>query len=686
MSKKGEQPSAKVRNIGIMAHIDAGKTTVTERLLFITGRLHRMGEVHDGQATMDWMVQEQERGITITSAVTTFEWDGHEVHLIDTPGHVDFTMEVERSLRVLDGVVTVLDGVAGVEPQTETVWDQANRFEIPRLVYVNKLDRFGASFDRCIDSLRSQFLDFTILPLQIPIGLEGEHCGVVDLLEMKGLVWDGSDPAECETGPVPPALEEAAAEAREFLFETLSDLDDEIAEIFLEGEEVPLDLARKVIRRETLARTIAPVLCGSALRNRGIPPLLDAIVSYLPAPADMKTITGIDPKTDETVERALIQKAPFSALAFKVQLMEDGRRMTYIRVYTGKLTTGESVLNATHGFHERVSRIFLMHSSSRKRIESISAGNIVGVLGLKKTTTGDTLTEAAHPILYERIKGYEPVVHQAVEPYTLADKDKLDETLAKLAEEDPTFTTREDKETGQRLIAGMGELHLEIIADRLKRQFGLEVRVGKPQVVLRETISKTNSADAVFDRTHDERRVYGAATVKVQPLKRGAGVEFESTFEHPSMTKELLEVCKDGAMDIARSGPVQGYQMSDLKITLTGADFTDGVIDPVAYRIASAEAARMACEGAGAQIMEPIMAVEVSVTEENLGDGITSINERKGRVEEMFDRGNRRILQAKVPLQRMFGYSKDLRTRTQGRGTFMMRFSHYDVIGKGTGE
>ena len=686
MAKKGDQPSAKVRNIGIMAHIDAGKTTVTERLLYITGRLHRMGEVHDGQATMDWMVQEQERGITITSAVTTFEWDGHEVHLIDTPGHVDFTMEVERSLRVLDGVVTVIDGVAGVEPQTETVWDQANKFEIPRLVYVNKLDRLGASFDRGVESLRSQFLEFTILPLQIPIGLEGDHCGVIDLLEMKALIWNGSDPAEFETGPVPPELEEAAAEAREFLFETLSDFDDEVAELFLDGQEVPLDVARRVLRRETLARTIAPVLCGSALRNRGIPPLLDAIVSYLPAPADMKSITGLDPKTGEPVERALIERAPFSALAFKVQLMEDGRRMTYLRIYTGKLTTGESVHNATHGFHERVSRIFLMHSSSRKRIDSIGAGNIVGVLGLKKTTTGDTITEAGHPILYESIKGYEPVVHQAVEPYTLADKDKLDDTLAKLAEEDPTFTTREDKETGQRLIAGMGELHLEIIADRLKRQFGLEIRVGKPQVVLRETISKTNTADAVFDRTHDEKRVYGAATIKVQPLPRGSGVEFESIFESPQMTPQLVEVCKDGAMDIARSGPVQGYQMSDLKITLVSAAFTDGAIDPVAYRIASAEAARIACEGAGAQIMEPIMAVEVSVTEENLGDGISSINERKGRVEEMFDRGNRRILQAKVPLQRMFGYSKDLRTRTQGRGTFMMRFSHYDVIGKGGGE
>jgi elongation factor G len=629
------------------------------------------------------MVQEQERGITITSAVTTFEWDGHEVHLIDTPGHVDFTMEVERSLRVLDGVVTVIDGVAGVEPQTETVWDQANRFGIPRLVFVNKLDRLGASFDRCFESLKARFLDFTILPLQIPIGLEGEHRGVIDLLEMKGLVWDGSDPAEFETIPIPAALEDAAAEAREFLFETLSDHDDEIAELFLDGQEVPLELARKVLRRETLARTIAPVLCGSALRNRGVPPILDAIVSYLPAPADMKSITGIDPKTNEPVERALIERAPFSALAFKVQLMEDGRRMTYLRIYTGKLGTSESVYNATHGFHERVSRIFLMHSSSRKRIESISAGNIVGVLGLKKTTTGDTLTEAGHPILYESIKGYEPVVHQAVEPYTLADKDKLEETLGKLAEEDPTFRTREDKETGQRLIAGMGELHLEIIADRLKRQFGLEVRVGKPQVVFRETISKKNTANAVFDRTHDEKRVFGAATIKVEPLPRGTGVEFACTFENPAMTPQLIEVCKDGAMDIARSGPVQGYQMSDLKITLVAAEFTEGAIDPVAYRIASAEAARLACEGAGPQIMEPIMAVEVSVTEENLGDGISSINERKGRVEEMFDRGNRRIIQAKVPLQRMFGYSKDLRTRTQGRGTFMMRFSHYDVIGKG---
>ena len=683
MAKKGSQPSAKVRNIGIMAHIDAGKTTVTERLLFVTGRLHRMGEVHDGAAIMDWMVQEQERGITITSAVTTFEWQGHEVHLIDTPGHVDFTMEVERSLRVLDGVITVLDGVAGVEPQTETVWDQANKFAIPRMVFVNKLDRLGASFDRCMDSLHKQFTDVAIQPIQIPIGLEGEHRGVVDLLEMKGLTWDGTDPATFETGPVPPELADMAAEAREALFEVLADFDDELAEFFLDGTEVPLELARAVIRRETLANRLVPVLCGSALKNRGIPPLLDAVVAYLPAPADLETITGEDPKTGETVRRELIERAPFSGLAFKVQIMGDGRRMTYLRVYTGKLSVGDTVHNATHGFEERVSRIFLMHSSARKRIDSIGAGNIVGVLGLKKTSTGDTLTDPAHPILYESITGCEPVVHQAVEPNTLADKDKLDETLAKLSEEDPTFRSHEDKETGQRLIAGMGELHLEIITDRLKRQFGLEVRVGKPQVVFRETISKEAVSDARFDRTHDEKRIFGAATIKVEPLHRGAGVEFENRFEHPLMTPELLEVCQDGAMDIVRSGPLLGYQMSDLKLTLMGAEFQEGALEPVAYRIASAEAARKACEAAFPVQMEPIMSVEVSVIEDNLGDAISSINERKGRVEEMFTRGNRRIVQALVPLQKMFGYSKDLRTRTQGRGTFMMRFSHYDVFEKG---
>ncbi len=681
MAQPKSQSASNVRNMGIMAHIDAGKTTLTERLLFITGRIHRMGEVHEGMATMDWMPQEQERGITITSAVTTFQWLKHDVHLIDTPGHVDFTIEVERSLRVLDGVITVLDGVAGVEPQTETVWRQADKFEVPRFVFVNKLDRMGASFDRCLQSLRDRFgSGRTILPVQLPIGEESAHRGIIDLIRMKAQYWDGDDPAETRLEDVPANLAEAALAARNRMIESLADSDDAIAQSYLDGQDIPVETLVAAIRRETVANRLAPVLCGSALRNKGIPPVLDAIVAYLPSPDDVRVVKGTHPESGEPVERRLLNSEPFCGLAFKVQLMEDGRRMTYVRIYSGRLRVGDTVRNVSQGCDEKISRLFVMHANQRTRVEAVDCGNMVGVLGLKKTTTGDSLSIGDSPILLERISGKEPVIYQAVEPMTSADKEKLDETLDKLAEEDPTFRSHEDKETGERLIAGMGELHLEIVVDRLKRQFGLETRVGKPQVVFRETITAAAQATSEFDRVHEEKRIYGKVALLVEPLPRGTGVQFKNLCTTPNFNGEFLQAAMEGALESTKSGPLEGHAMDDILVTITDVGWVDGVSAPIAYRIAAAEAAGRACREARPARMEPIMEVEISVPDEFLGNAISSINERRGKIERMVEQAEYRLVSARVPLRAMFGYSKDLRTRTQGRGTFSMKFSHYDIL------
>ncbi len=680
VDKKSSQ--AHIRNMGIMAHIDAGKTTLTERLLYLTGRIHQMGEVHEGQATMDWMVQEQERGITITSAVTTFSWANCDVHLIDTPGHVDFTIEVERSLRVLDGVVTVLDGVAGVEPQTETVWRQADKFGVPRFVFVNKLDRMGASYERCLQSLRETFgHDRTIVPVQIPVGEEGDHVGVVDLIGMKALRWLTDDPIDTIVEDIPSGLRAAAEDARARMIELLADHDARIEEAFLEGLDVPDDVIIAALRAGTIANRIVPVLCGSALKNRGIPPVLDAIVRYLPSPDDMAVYSGFDPKTEEIVERPLGPKGPLCALAYKVMIMEDGRRMTFVRIYSGKLKVGESILNVNKKVEEKPSRIFVMHANQRTRVESADAGTIVGVLGLKETRTGDTICDPKHPLSLESIAGKEPVIYQAVEPMTSAEKDKLDEVLNKLAEEDPTFRTFEDPETGERVISGMGELHLEIIVDRVKRQFGLETRVGKPQVVFKETITGTATETALFDRVHEEKRLYGSVRMTVAAGERGSGIVFRSKCTKvPFNTPEWLNVVREGAVEAVKSGPIQGNAMDDILVTFEDADYIEGVSVPLAYRIAANEAVRRACEKAGPAQMEPIMVVEISVPDEGLGAAIASVNERKGRVENMTETPQYRMVKAKVPLRAMFGYAKDLRTRTQGRGTFQMKFSHYDIM------
>lgn len=678
--KKGGQPH--VRNMGIMAHIDAGKTTLSERLLYITGRIHQMGEVHEGQATMDWMIQEQERGITITSAVTAFQWGGSEVHLIDTPGHVDFTIEVERSLRVLDGVVTVLDGVAGVEPQTETVWRQADKFKVPRFVFVNKLDRMGASFDRCVESLRDHFgYDRTIIPVQIPIGQEADHQGVIDLIAMKALTWHTDDPIETTTAEIPGHLLADAQAARQRLIELLADHDERIGEAFLEGEEVSNVLILEALRAGTITNRLVPVLCGSALKNKGIPPVLDGIVRYLPSPDDIATYSGFDPKTGEMVERPLGSKGPLCALAYKVMIMEDGRKMTFVRIYSGKLKVGEAVLNINKKVEEKISRIFVMHANQRTRVETAEAGTIVGVLGLKDTRTGDTLCDPKEPLSLESIAGKEPVIYQAVEPMTSAEKDKLDEVLGKLAEEDPTFRTFEDPETGERVISGMGELHLEIIVDRVKRQFGLETRVGKPQVVYKETLSGSATEAAVFDRVHEEKRLFGSVKMHVAAAERGAGIRFVAKCtKAPFHLPEWLNVIREGALEAVKSGPIQGNAMDDVVVTFEDAEFQEGVSVPLAYRIAANEAVRRACEKAGPCQMEPIMVVEISVPDEGLGAAIASVNERKGRVENMSETPQYRLVRAKVPLRAMFGYAKDLRTRTQGRGSFQMKFSHYDIM------
>jgi elongation factor G len=681
MAQEKTSAMSRVRNIGIMAHIDAGKTTVTERLLYLTGRIHRMGEVHDGMATMDWMVQEQERGITITSAVTTLNWRNHDIHLIDTPGHVDFTIEVERSLRVLDGVVTVLDGVAGVEPQTETVWRQADKFNVPRFVFVNKLDRMGASHDRCVASLEAHFgSNRTILPLQIPMGEESALKGVIDLLTMEALTWSTDDGLEMERGPIPADFEDAAREARNLVVERLADFDDDIAMRFLDGEAIEREALIPIIRAGTIAGRLVPVLCGSALKNKGVLPILDAVVDFFPSPEDMGAVAGVHPDTGEPERRELIVKAPLAALAFKVQIMEDGRRMTYVRVYSGRLRVNESLRNAAQGFEEKISRIFVMHANQRQRVDAIDCGNIVGVLGLKKTTTGDTICDPRNPIALESIGGKEPVVYQAVEPMTSRDKEKLDETLDKLAEEDPTFRTFEDKETGERVMAGMGELHLEILVDRLKRQFGLETRVGKPQVLFRETVRSRAEATATFDRVHEDKRIFGKATVRIEPLPRGGGIEFVNEVDNPLFVGEVFAAAREGAVEAAKSGPLEGHAMDDIKVTLVDVEILDGVSSPIAYRIAASEAAMNASRKADPVKMEPIMKVEIVVPDEYLGAAISSINERRGKVEAMHEQAAYRVVEARVPLQAMFGFSTDIRTRTQGRGTFSMEFSRYDII------
>ena len=670
---------SKIRNIGIMAHIDAGKTTVTERMLYITGKTHKIGEVHDGEATMDWMVQEQERGITITSAVTQFQWAGHEIHLIDTPGHVDFTIEVERSLRVLDGAVAVFDGVAGVESQTETVWRQADKYEVPRLAFVNKLDRLGADFDKAVTSMHERFGEHCV-PIQIPIGAEGDFKGVVDLITMEGFVWERGDPINAmklESLPDP----DAAAAARETMIERLSDFDDDIAMAFLEGEDIAVDDIKATIRKATIARKLVPVLCGSALHDRGVPLLLDAVVAYLPSPGEIPPVKGTNPIDPEDIgTRPPDDKAPLCALAYKVQLMDDGRRLVYLRLYSGTLNVGEGISNPSRGLKEKPSRVFLMHANKRTRVEKVRAGQIVGVLGLKKTCTGDTICDPRNQIVLEAVGGYDPVISQTIEPETLRLRDKLHEVLAKMAEEDPTFRYEEDKETGDLLIRGMGELHLEIKADRIRREFKIDVRIGKPQVVLMETLTGTADAEATFEREQEEDRLHGSVQVRVSPDARGAGVSFVNEAQDAFLNAALLKAIQDGAMEGVKAGPKEGYPMDDVKITLLSATWREDWSQPLGFKIAAGIAVRDAAEKAGSALLEPIMDVEVTVAEESVGEIIGGINARRGRIENIVDRGDTKVVEARVALQRMFGYTTELRSVTQGRGAYSMVFNCYDRV------
>lgn len=669
----------KIRNIGIMAHIDAGKTTLTERLLFITGKSHKIGEVHDGAAIMDWMPQEQERGITITSAATTFDWKNHEIHLIDTPGHVDFTIEVERSLRVLDGAVAVFDAVHGVEPQTETVWRQADHYRVPRIGFVNKLDRVGGDFNASIESMRRHFRQ-TIVPIQLPIGSEGDFRGVIDLMDMKAMEWDGSDPREVRIlTTIPTHLLDAAQSAREEMVALIADLSDTIANKYLAEEPITTEELRAALRHAVIENRAVPVLCGTALRNRGIPPVLDAVVDYLPSPADLPPIEGVDRRTGAPATRAADDKAPFSALAYKVSMMDDGRRLVFVRIYSGKIAAGDDVLNVTQNLKEKMSRLFLMHARAKTPVASARAGQIIGVVGLRKTKTGETLSDPSHPIVLEPIDTYEPVVAQSIEPMVLRDKDKLDEALSKLADEDPTFFVSEDKDTGQTLIRGMGELHLSVIVDRLMREFGLEVRVGKPQVVYRETICSEADAQEEFHRKTDTEEIFGLVRVSVRPGVRGSGVHYEREFSEPWLNDSWATAIREGAMEGVKAGPIQGNEVDDVVVKFIGAEFRPNISSLVAYRVAASMAVRAAIRLASPTILHPMMQVEVVVPEEYVGDVIGSLTARHGHIEDVEARPTGHVVKAQVSLEKMFGYANDLRSSTQGRGTFSMQFSRYDT-------
>ena len=670
-----------VRNLGVVAHIDAGKTTVSERFLFHSGKIHKVGEVHDGETEMDWMAQERERGITITAAATTFEWKKHEIHLIDTPGHVDFTIEVERSLRVLDGAVVVFCGVAGVQPQSETVWHQADKFKVPRIAFVNKLDRIGASFANTVADIRER-LGANAVPVQLPIGVEDEFSGAVDLVRMKAFVFSGEVTDKPEIVEIPAELAAAAAEARDQMIQSVADLDDAIALKYLDGQELTAAELDAAIRKATIAVTMVPVLAGTALRNKGIHPLLDAVIAYLPSPADVPPVTGVDPRnTDERLVRSPKNSEPFAALAFKIA-MDEGRKVVFMRVFSGTIEAGAEVLNVRTGKKEKIARLFQLHANKRERLDKAIAGEIVAIAGLKDATTGDTLCDPKAPILLERIDTYEPVISQAIEADNQSAKERLDFALGKMADEDPTFRYHDDADTGQTLIRGMGELHLEIIVDRMKREYGVQARAGKPQVVYRETVLGDGDGHAVFERDMKEQLIYGEATCHVRGLARGAGMDFKKTLPASAalLPEHVVTAAMQGLRDAASSGP-DGYPLEDVEVTLTGVVLKEGSNGEIGARAAAAEAFRRAVASAHPSRLEPIMAVEVTVDDEFLGAVIGDLNQRRGHVQDVGSRGVKRLLAAHVPLRNMFGYSTRLRSLTEGRATFSMLFHAYDTMG-----
>jgi elongation factor G len=678
---KGAIGLERVRNIGIMAHIDAGKTTTTERILYYTGRTYKMGEVHEGAAVMDWMVQEQERGITITSAATTAFWRDVRVNIIDTPGHVDFTVEVERSLRVLDGAVAVFDAVAGVEPQSETVWRQADRYGVPRIAFMNKMDRVGADFFTSVQSMVDR-LGARAAPVQLPIGQEEHFRGVVDLVEMRAYVWTDSLGTQMDTEEIPAELAEQAGEYHHQLIDAVADHDDELMETYLEDESaVTPDMLRRAIRAATLDLSVVPVLGGSAFKNKGIQPLLDAVVDYLPSPLDVPPIHGIDPRTEHELSRRPMIDEPFAALAFKVMTDPYVGKLTYVRVYSGQLKQGDKVLNTTTGRSERVGRILQMHANHREERDEIGAGEIAALVGLKQTTTGETLAVDTAPIRLESMMFPDPVISVAIEPKTKADQDKLATALQRLAEEDPTFRVRSDEETGQTLIAGMGELHLEIIVDRLMREFSVDANVGRPQVAYRETVGKpVEKIEGRFVRQTGGRGQYGHVVINLEPADPGEGYEFIDKIVGGKIPREYIPSVDLGIQEAMESGVLAGYPVVDVRVVLVEGSYHDVDSSEIAFKVAGSMAFKTAMQRAKPKLLEPMMAVEVVTPEEYLGDVIGDLNQRRGQIEGFEPRGNAQTIKARVPLATMFGYATDLRSTTQGRATFTMQFDRYEEV------
>jgi elongation factor G len=671
-------PLERTRNIGIMAHIDAGKTTTTERILFYTGINYKIGEVDSGTATMDWMVQEQERGITITSAATTCNWRDHRINIIDTPGHVDFTIEVERSLRVLDGTVAVLCAVGGVQPQTETVWRQADKYRVPRMAFVNKMDRVGADFDRVVRQLEERLKARPVL-LQLPVGKEENFRGVVDLVKMKALVWDDESlGAKYHTEEIPADLKAAADAAHEKLVEAAADCEEALLEKYLEGQAISDDEIRAAIRKGTLAMKIVPVICGTAFKNKGVQPLLDSVVDYLPSPLDIPPVEGINPDNGATEKREANDKAPFAALAFKIMTDPYVGTLTFFRVYSGTLKTGSYVLNATKGKKERIGRLLKMHANKREEIEEVLAGDIAAAVGLKDTTTGDSLADDDHPVLLESIEFPEPVISVAIEPKTKGDQERLGVSLQKLAAEDPSFRIKVDHETGQTLISGMGELHLEIIVDRLLREFKVDANVGKPQVAYKETIRKTVEKQGKFVRQTGGRGQYGDVWLRVSPLPPASGFQFEDAIKGGVIPREYIPAVEKGVREQLDNGVLAGYPVVDVKATLFDGSYHEVDSSEIAFKIAGSMAFKEACAAASPVLLEPIMGVEVVTPDDFMGDVIGNLNSRRGKVQGMESRSGAQVISAKVPLKEMFGYATDLRSMTQGRATYTMQFSHYD--------
>jgi len=672
-------PLEKTRNIGIMAHIDAGKTTTTERILFYTGKTHKLGETHEGAATMDWMEQEQERGITITSAATTAQWKNHRINIIDTPGHVDFTVEVERSLRVLDGAVTVLCAKGGVEPQSETVWRQAEKYGVPRMIFVNKMDIMGADFFRVVQMVKDR-LKANAVPVQLPIGAEDSFVGIIDLVEMKAEIYKDELGKEFEITDIPAEMSELAQEWREKLVESVAETDEELMMKFLDGEELTVKEIKEVIRKETIAGRMVPMFCGSAYRNKGVQMMLDGVVDYMPSPLDIPPIKGIDPNTEEEVERVADDKGPFSALAFKIMADPFVGKLAFFRVYSGTLQTGSYVYNSTKGKKERIGRILQMHANHRQEIEEVYSGDIAAAVGLKTTTTGDTLCDEKHEVILESMNFPDPVIEIAIEPKTKAGQEKMGIALAKLAEEDPTFKTYTNADTGQTIIAGMGELHLEIIVDRLLREFKVEANVGKPQVSYKETLTATADVDHKYAKQSGGRGQYGHVKIRVYPREAGTGFEFRNSIVGGAIPKEYIPKIEEGIVEAMENGPIAGYQVVDVGVELYDGSYHEVDSSEMAFKIAASMAFREAAKKAKPVLLEPIMKVEVTVPENYMGDVIGDISSRRGRIEGSDINMGAAAIRGFVPLSEMFGYATDLRSKTQGRGVYVMQMDHFEKL------